>query len=281
MAWCWFNATESKPHNVVRHFSRTETKMKKYSDFAIKTCNEFKEIQKNFVETYDLNSYTEWFYDEETSLITFKKAESELTFEYIPIGSYSNSTKTWLWAWNNKELLHNNKLKTILVKKFGEKHNFLELTEGYFEADEYIGWELTSVTFNLIEAIGSYRIVNEDNLEIYFLITDEIENDYVEELKKTNQNKTEKLIECKKHGKSRPAFICQHLNENEKKGFEESFETEIGMYLQEDDDLSAWCNKCEEIRIKDNGWNDENMETAKIKLVCENCYFEIKEFNNK
>ena len=265
----------------MRHFTRTETKMEKYSDFAIRTCNEFKEIQKDFVETYDLNSYSEWFYDEETSLITFKKQEGELNFEYIPIGSYSNSTKTWLWAWDNKKLVHNNKLKTILVKKFGEKHNYSELTEGYFEADEYIGWELTSITFDLIEAIGSYRIVNDDNLEIYFLITDEIENDFVEELKKINKNKTEKLIQCKRHGKSRHAFICQHLNENEKTGFEEAFETEIGMYLEEDDDLSAWCNKCEEIRNKADGWNDENMEIAKIKLVCENCYFEIKEFNNK
>jgi hypothetical protein len=123
--------------------------------------------------------------------------------------------------------------------------------------------------------------VNEDNLEIYFLITDEIENDFVEELKKINKSKTEKHLECGKHGKSRPAFICQHLNENNQTGFEESFETEIGMYLAEDDYLSAWCNKCEEIRNKDDGWNDENMEFAKIKLVCENCYFEIKEYNNK
>lgn len=266
---------------VVRHFTRRETKMEKYSDFAIKACNEFKEIQKDFVETYDLNSYSEWFYDEETSLITFKKQEGELNFEYIPIGSYSNSTKTWLWAWANKELVHNNKLKTSLVKKFGEKYNYLELTEGYFEADEYIGWELTSITFNLIEAIGSYRIVNDNNLEIYFLITEEIENDFVEELKKINKSKTEKLIECEIHGKSRPAFICQHLNNNNQTGFEESFETEIGMYLGEDDDLSAWCNKCEETRNNDDGWNDENMKIAKIKLVCESCYFDIKEHNHK
>ncbi len=255
--------------------------MEKYSDFAIKTCKEFKEIQENFVDSYDLNSYTEWFYDEKTSLITFNKPESELNFEYIPIGSYSNETKTWLWSWNNKELLHNNKLKTLLVKKFGEKHNFTELTEGYFGADEFIGWELTSITFNLIEAIGSYRIVNENNLEIYFLITEEIANDFVTELKEINKNKTEKQIQCEKHGSSRPAFICQHLNKSEITGFEESFETEIGMYLNEDDDLSAWCTECENKRIKDDGWNEENEKFAKIKLVCENCYFEIKEFNNK
>ena len=26
MAWCWFNATESKPQNVVRHFKNDNSK---------------------------------------------------------------------------------------------------------------------------------------------------------------------------------------------------------------------------------------------------------------
>ncbi|AYN04615.1 DUF6882 domain-containing protein [Flavobacterium sp. 140616W15] len=255
--------------------------MKKYSDFAMSTCNKFKEIQEKFVEKYNLNDFTEWFYDEETSLITFKKGQTELNFEYIPIGSYSNSSKTWLWAWNNKELLHNNKLKTILIKQFGKENNYSRLTQASFDADKNIGWELTAIAYDLIKAIGSYRIINEDNLEIYFLLTDEIDNNFVEELKKINKNKTKKLIQCKKHGFSRPAFICQHLNENDKTGFEEAFETEIGMHLEEDDDLSAWCNKCEEARIKDDGWNQKNMKIAKIKLACEQCYFKIKETNNK
>ncbi|MEA9414687.1 DUF6882 domain-containing protein [Flavobacterium sp. PL02] len=253
--------------------------MKKYSDFAINICNEFKSIQEKFVEKYNLNDFTEWFYDEETSLITFKKGQTELNFEYIPIGSYSNSGKTWLWAWNNKELLHNNKLKTLLIKQFGEKNNYSKLTEGFFDADKYVGWELTAIAYNMIEAIGSYRIVNDNNLEIYFLLTDKIESNFVEELKIINKSKTEKQIQCKKHGSNRLAFICQHLNEIDKTGFEEAFESEIGMYLGEDDNLSAWCNKCEETRIKDDGWNEENIKMAKIKLVCEECYFEIKEKN--
>ena len=30
MAWCWCNATESKPQNVVRHFGGTKRKLKTY-----------------------------------------------------------------------------------------------------------------------------------------------------------------------------------------------------------------------------------------------------------
>lgn len=51
------------------------------------------------------------------------------------------------------------------------------------------------------------------------------------------------------------------------------------MELDKDDDFQAWCSECEKERLKTDGWNDESMEFAKIKLVCERCYFGIKEFN--
>lgn len=45
------------------------------------------------------------------------------------------------------------------------------------------------------------------------------------------------------------------------------------------DDLQAWSNDCENIRRKHNGWNEESEQYAQIKLICENCYFEIKNLN--
>jgi hypothetical protein len=47
----------------------------------------------------------------------------------------------------------------------------------------------------------------------------------------------------------------------------------------EDDDFQAWCYECEKVRVEHDGWNDESMEFSDIKLVCEKCYFEIKESN--
>lgn len=51
------------------------------------------------------------------------------------------------------------------------------------------------------------------------------------------------------------------------------------MELNEEIDFQAWFSECEKERVKTDGWNDESMEFDKIKLVCENCYFMIKEFN--
>lgn len=86
-------------------------------------------------------------------------------------------------------------------------------------------------------------------------------------------------FDCESHGFRRPAYVCQHLNLKNKKGFEESFEAFREMELEDEDDFCAGCNDCEKIRIEQDGWNDESEKFAKIKLVCEECFFEFKEFS--
>ena len=51
------------------------------------------------------------------------------------------------------------------------------------------------------------------------------------------------------------------------------------MGLLEDDDFQAWCDECEVIRQNEEEWNEKSMEFADIKVVCEKCYFEMKELN--
>ena len=92
-------------------------------------------------------------------------------------------------------------------------------------------------------------------------------------------NIKDRYVQCGEHDYKRRAFICRHLNKKTKVGFEESFETYENMELFDDDDLQAWCSECEQVRQKEGEWNDKSMEFAQIKVVCEDCYFEMKELN--
>jgi hypothetical protein len=75
-----------------------------------------------------------------------------------------------------------------------------------------MGWEFTAIAFQLLDGLGTYRVIT-DGLEKYFLLTEEI-------------NRTEKeridneSIECVTHGMGRHAYVCQHLNTESKVGFE-------------------------------------------------------------
>lgn len=49
----------------------------------------------------------------------------------------------------------------------------------------------------------------------------------------------------------------------------------------DEEDFQAWCSECEKVRIEYDGWNEESEKFAGIKLICENCYFELKNFNQQ
>ncbi|MCX8524284.1 hypothetical protein OF897_10215 [Chryseobacterium formosus] len=251
--------------------------MKNYDEFAEAELQKLIPLQEKFKQEYDLDSFANWFYESDASILRlYNDDEDEIFFKYIPIGSYSLSSETWMWSWFNNSSAESNKSETLKIKQFGKEHNYKKLIDGTFASDKYDGWEFLATGLSILGGIGVYK-VNSENLENYFLLTEIIEDKSSEEIRKIKQ----KIVDCENHGLGRPAFVCQHLNRETPNGFKEAFETSLGMELDEDDDFQAWCDDCEKVRSENKGWNDETMEFAKIKLVCEECYFDLKEFNQK
>jgi hypothetical protein len=242
----------------------------KYADFAHQTLTEFQEIQAEFLDKYKINDFEEWFYQQATGILTLSTDENEINFKYVPIGTYSNETETFMWSWNKEDSIERNISEIYKVKDFGYQENYEKLTEGHFESDLYDGWEFIAIANKILNGIGSYRVTDE-HLEIYFLLTEVVDNEKAKKM-------ASQIVDCETHGEERQAFVCQHLNSTTKIGFEEVFPTVKGMELGEDEDFQAWCSECEKVRLSTNGWNEESMEFAKIKIVCETCYFDIKAF---
>lgn len=243
-----------------------------YNNYAEKYVQELKVLQDIFQKEYDLNSYTSWFYNQSTGLLTFSKEGKELNFEYMQVGSFSQNSGTWKWSWDNEETLANVKEKATLCKEFGEHSNFLKLTEGCFVSDEVEAWEFTAIALRLAKGIGVYRPLIDEQLQLFLVITAFVEQEVAQSMK-------DKYVECSKHKSNRIAFCCQHILTEKKVGFEELFETYEDMELDEEDDLWAWCDACELQRQKEEEWNDNLMAFSGMKIICERCYFEMKEIN--
>jgi hypothetical protein len=242
-----------------------------YDSFAEKCVDELKILQDKFQEKYDLDWYENWFYNQATGLLTFSSSDVELNFKYFQVGSFSKNSNTWKWSWDNEHTLENVKEPTQVIKEFGQISNFTKLTNGYFKSDEFEAWEFTSIAAKLTNGIGVYRPVDE-HLQIFLVITEFVDNETARSIK-------DRYVECEDHEYRRRAFVCRHLNHTIKVGFEESFETYEDMDLLEDDDFQAWCDECEVVRQAEGEWNDKSMAFSQIKLVCEKCYFEMKELN--
>lgn len=246
----------------------------KYEDFLSEAFTEFGSAHDTFKDSHRLLSYAHWFYNQSTGLLRLYNSDSdEIFFRYLPIGTFSTKKGTWMWDWHNQSSVEQNKDQALAIQEFGEQNGFEKLTTGYFESSEQEGWEFIAVAYKLLGGLCGYR-ANSETLYKYMLLLEEISS---AETKKFEEG----LIECSAHGKSRAAFVCQHLNTTVRVGFEEAFDSYPGMHLEEDDEFQAWCDECEKERLRTDGWNDESMKFAKIKMVCERCYFDIKKFQQK
>ncbi|MEZ0183782.1 hypothetical protein AB9T89_16180 [Flavobacterium oncorhynchi] len=85
-------------------------------------------------------------------------------------------------------------------------------------------------------------------------------------------------VECSNHGLRNNAFVCQHLVNSEFPGFWEPFDSDSTKEY-DDGELNAWCDKCDKILVEQGEWNDVSEEFAQIQLICEVCFFELKELN--
>lgn len=85
-----------------------------------------------------------------------------------------------------------------------------------------------------------------------------------------------KSVHCERHGDRREAFVCDHLLHGMNQGFF-SADEEGNPYPD------AWCAKCEQIRLVHGGssgeWNETSEALLKVRLVCGDCYGEIKQRN--
>jgi hypothetical protein len=82
------------------------------------------------------------------------------------------------------------------------------------------------------------------------------------------------VVECDRHGQRPKAYVCDHLLHGVKQGFVTSGNQPENPYPD------AWCLACDRIRLAHGGdWNNESEALITIRVVCGDCYEEIRDRN--
>ena len=85
-------------------------------------------------------------------------------------------------------------------------------------------------------------------------------------------------VECGKHGKVRPAFVCGHLVETLRDGVARG----LLWSRDEDGNVNAYCDTCDRLLQQAGGdWTKELEAQANIKLICEMCFRIIERANGQ
>ncbi len=137
------------------------------------------EVENGFVKNaakldkeYQLKKYDRWDASQETGRLVFSnKGKSKVIALFQIIGSYSNHSKTWKWAWANDTVDGYLKLDALKVKEFGEKNQLTQLSVPIFNCEDDYAWTLTSIAGQITKAKGAYRGQIPDGY-VYFLITE-------------------------------------------------------------------------------------------------------------
>jgi len=129
--------------------------------------------QKELVELYDLDSYSRVEYDQDSGTMTFSEegTQQKVMARFQVVGTYSDDSKTWLWAWDNPYLLDKTTEESIKIKEFGEQNKIQKLTDPKWEASLQDAWEMTALAAQFLQAKG-VQIIPSDDIRAFVILMD-------------------------------------------------------------------------------------------------------------
>ncbi len=144
-----------------------------FEAFVASANEELRQKQDMLQADYGLGNYSRWWFEQATAKLQFFDEADNLAVEadIVDIGSYSEKSNTWRWAWGNSSVLphmrHNSEplreLEAITgTELFGYQHAF-EI------ADESMAWELAAMSVQHLDAIGCYRAPSSNGGPTMFL----------------------------------------------------------------------------------------------------------------
>ncbi len=74
-----------------------------------------------------------------------------------------------MWSWANDSLEEKIKASSRKVKQMGEELGLLKLSSVIWGAEEYDGWEMTSVLAKSLGALDAYRTADDES-ETYMVV---------------------------------------------------------------------------------------------------------------
>jgi hypothetical protein len=120
--------------------------------------NVLRDRQTPVVQRFRIGEYDRFNWSQEEGLIVFSTASVPKVVADIQfVGSYSDTTKTWLWAWANGAVLEHLTGDAKRMRAIGEKKGWEKLTTGKWAGTEEDGWCMATLQAAMTDADMAYR----------------------------------------------------------------------------------------------------------------------------
>lgn len=114
--------------------------------------------QDAMLERFKIRTYKRYDVSQEQGLIVFSTDGTPYVVADVQlVGSYSDTSKTWLWAWANDSIPAGLVADSKRVHAFGEARRLERLTKDKWPATEEDGWEMANFQAHITGADLTYR----------------------------------------------------------------------------------------------------------------------------
>ena len=133
-------------------------KQKNYEALVSEATNYLNAQNERCKTEFQIGSYARYDCDQETGKLVWSDDGVPKVIATVQfVGSISNKSNTWLWAWANPSILDSVKAEVLKLKAFGVEKRIERLVSPKWPAEEVDGWEMTALASRLLEARGAYR----------------------------------------------------------------------------------------------------------------------------
>jgi len=143
-----------------------------YRLFADNALQNLDALNNRLEKAFGIGHYERWDYQQESGEFVFShQSVANVAARVQLVGSYSPTTKTWLWSWANASIVETAREHVSRVREFGISEGIEKLAEAKWSAEESDGWEMTAVSAQLLGAKGAYRCPVSSGF-LYVIFTD-------------------------------------------------------------------------------------------------------------
>jgi hypothetical protein len=237
----------------------------RFEEFRHKAVHTLMDLNEGCDQQFRIGKWPRWDYDFDLGTLTFSEnGVPKVVAEIEVVGTTSARAKTWMWAWANESLPSCVTSRLAKVRAFGRRESLPNLTQAEIPDNEFLGWEMTAISAEIIGAKGGYRCPSQGGF-LYLVYTD---IRFAEQEKEVAAGgaKDAKTIKCAAHGLGQETFVCVHLAAQPNQEWFSDLPTSSNPWPD------AWCTECEEVFQEQGEWNDKNASRLRVKLLCHHCY---------
>ncbi|MEW6304878.1 MAG: DUF6882 domain-containing protein [Verrucomicrobiota bacterium] len=125
-------------------------------------------VAKNnrLIEEFELGKFEAWDIDQEDGRLVFSDPQGRPGVEAAVcfIGTFSQITNTWLWAWGNRTVAPGMARDVATLKVVGQENGIPDFTEQKWPCDDKVAWAMAAAATEILGGKGVYAAHLDDSI---------------------------------------------------------------------------------------------------------------------